>query len=172
MKHNRYCIENYPWHIILIANIVSISIYASGAIILSAVGLIPVVLYLVFILFLEFRLVKVSCTKCYYYDRYCAFGKGKLSALFFKKEEPSSFQQKNFSWYSLLPDMMVSIIPLVFGIYILLSGFSWIILLLMLVLILLSSFGNGWIRGSMACKYCKQKELGCQAEQLFNKNRK
>jgi hypothetical protein len=28
------------------------------------------------------------------------------------------------------------------------------------------------IRGSIACKYCKQRELGCPAEQMFAKKKK
>ncbi|MFH1684097.1 MAG: hypothetical protein ABIA67_04360 [Candidatus Margulisiibacteriota bacterium] len=27
----------------------------------------------------------------------------------------------------------------------------------------------GYLRGSLACKFCKQRELGCPAEQLFSK---
>jgi hypothetical protein len=37
---------------------------------------------------------------------------------------------------------------------------------------MLSMGGNAMLRGSLACKYCKQKELGCKAEQLFNKGKK
>ncbi len=172
MKANPACYENYPWHIIVIANLVGIAIYTAGALIISKLGIVPLVLYLVFIVILEVRLLKVSCTKCCYYNRYCAFGKGKLSALFFKKDDPSLFQAKNFNWYSLLPDILVSIIPLLLGIYLLISDFNWIILLLMLTLIILSSFGNGMVRGSMACAHCKQKELGCPADQFFTQSNK
>jgi hypothetical protein len=37
---------------------------------------------------------------------------------------------------------------------------------------LLTFIGNGLVRGSLACKYCKQREIGCPAEQLFNKKKK
>jgi len=39
------------------------------------------------------------------------------------------------------------------------------------MLILLTSAGNSYIRGSLACKYCQQRELGCPAEKLFNKEK-
>ena len=168
MKANCIYYENYPWHIIAIANLMNLVIYASGAIIMAKLGLIPLFLYMVYLIVLEVRLLKVSCTKCYYYDRYCAFGKGKLSAIFFKKNDPSLFSKKNFTWYSMIPDMLISVIPALIGIYLLIFDFNWIILSMMIILIALTSFGNGMVRGSLACNHCKQKKLGCPADQLFN----
>jgi hypothetical protein len=65
---------------------------------------------------------------------------------------------------------LVLIFPLVGGIIILIMDFTWLILVLMVILVVLSLGGNALIRGSLACKYCKQRELGCPAEQLFNKS--
>jgi hypothetical protein len=106
---------------------------------------------------------------CYYYDKVCAFGKGKLSALLFQKGDPQKFAQNQIRWRDLVPDFLVLIFPLIGGIVLLVMAFNWIILILLVVLITLSFAGNAFIRGSYACKYCKQKELGCPAEQLFNK---
>jgi len=44
-----------------------------------------------------------------------------------------------------------------------------IVLFALLLLIVLSTTGNAFIRGTFTCKYCKQRDLGCPAEQLFNK---
>ncbi len=172
MKANTIYYKNYPWHIIFISNFVSILIYIAGALILAGLGLLVVYLYIAYIVILEIRLLKVSCTKCCYYNRFCAFGKGKLSALIFKKKDPALFQAGNFNWYSLLPDMLVLFIPLLAGIYLLIFDFNWLIPILMVLLIGLGTFGNGYIRGSLACNHCKQKELGCLAEQFFNKDNK
>ena len=43
------------------------------------------------------------------------------------------------------------------------------LLALLLALTALSTAGNAVIRGSFACKYGKQRLVGCPAEQLFNK---
>ena len=69
-------------------------------------------------------------------------------------------------------DFMVLIFPLIGGIILLIRDFTWLILILMVILVILSMGGNAILRGSLACKYCKQKELGCPAEQLFNKGKK
>jgi hypothetical protein len=39
---------------------------------------------------------------------------------------------------------------------------------LLVVLVFLSLAGNAIIRGSFACKYCRQREIGCPAEKLFS----
>ena len=38
-----------------------------------------------------------------------------------------------------------------------------------IVLLLLGFFGNAIVRGKLACNYCKQKEIGFPAEQLFER---
>jgi hypothetical protein len=67
---------------------------------------------------------------------------------------------------------MVSIFPAIGGIVLLVRDFSWLILLLLITLLALSSGGNAVIRGSFACRHCKQREIGCPAERLFSKETK
>lgn len=164
--------ENYPVWIILTSNFLSLAIYALGAYILAQLGLIWLILYLAYLLILEVRLLKGHCIHCYYYGKYCAFGQGKLSSLFFKKGSPEKFTHLKLTWKSLVPDFLVSLIPILIGIILLIINFSWLILILVVLLVLFSSLGNGFVRGSCACKYCKQRELGCPAERLFNKTKK
>ncbi len=166
------CYEKYPFWIVLISNLVSIAIYAIGAYIIYQLGIIWLALYLIYILILEFRLMKKSCPNCYYYGKYCAFGRGKLSAIFFKRgDDPKRFSQHPLKWKDLFIDFMVSLIPIVVGVILLIIHFDILILLSIILLIVLSSVGNGFVRGSLACKYCKQRELGCPAEKLFKKNK-
>jgi hypothetical protein len=92
--------------------------------------------------------------------------------MFFKKGNPERFTGKEISWKDLIPDFLVLIFPLVGGIIALIMDFTWLVLVLMVILVVLSSSGNALIRGSLACKYCKQRELGCPAVQLFDKSAK
>jgi hypothetical protein len=126
-----------------------------------------------FCLWIELRIFRGSCVNCYYYGKTCGLGRGKLCGLVFKKGNPEGFAEKEVSWKDLIPDFLVLIFPLIGGIIILIRDFTWLILALMVVLAILWLGGNALIRGSLACKYCKQKELtGCPAEQLFNKGAK
>jgi hypothetical protein len=164
--------ENYPCGIMLISNFVSIMIYLIGAIIIAQLGTIWVGAYLFYVVFLEIRLIKQHCVNCYYYGKYCAFGKGKISSRFFKKGSSRNFIKCKITWRDILPDFLVSIIPLIIGIVLLVLNFSWLLLILIVLLVILTSAGNGFVRGSLACKYCKQREIDCPAEQLFNKKKK
>lgn len=161
-----HCYENYPLKIVVLSNLLSISIYITGAFIIYQIGWLYSTLYLIYCLILEIRILKTSCVNCYYYGKTCGFGKGRLSALFFKKGDPSKFTQKELKWKDMIPDMLVFIVPTLAGIFLLLSNFSWLIMALILVLLTLSLFGNALIRG-LTCNKCKQKDLGCPAQDLF-----
>lgn len=163
------CYESYPLWMVILSSSLSISTYIIGAYILYGLGIIFTVLYLLFCLTMEVRLLRKGCTSCYYYGKTCAFGKGRLSPYFFKKGDPSLFTNKEVSWYAVLPDFLVFLFPLAGGILILFNGFNWSILLLIIIILILSLGGNAFIR-SLTCKHCKQRELGCPAAELFGKN--
>ncbi|MDO9044489.1 MAG: hypothetical protein Q7U35_04200 [Methanobacteriaceae archaeon] len=166
-----HCYENYPLKIVFLSNILILSIYIIDAAIIYNLGWFYSVLYLIYCLILEIKVLKTGCVNCYYYGKICGFGKGRLSALFFKKGDPSKFSHKELKWKDMIPDMLVFIVPTLAGIFILLSNFSWLILSLIAVLLILSLFGNALIRG-LTCPKCKQSELGCPAQDLFQKNEK
>ncbi len=167
------CYENYPFWIILLSNFVSLAIYAIGAYIISNIGLVwLLILYILFIVFLEIQLLlRKSCVNCYYYGKACAFGKGKLVCLFFKKGDSQEFNRKQPTLKDILPDILVSVIPIVAGIVLLIIDFNWVILVMILLLLLLTTVGNAIIRGSLACRHCVQREIGCPAEQLFKRDK-
>lgn len=164
--------ENYPFLTIIISNLISFAIYLSGAFIISQIGPFWLALYLFYILGLEIKVLKSSCVNCYYYGKLCSFGKGKISSCLFKKGNPRNFKKRSITWKDVLPDFLVSIIPLIAGIALLILNFNWLIFASIIALVILNSSGNAFVRGSMACKFCKQREIGCPSEKLFNKKGK
>lgn len=161
--------ENYPLWFVLVSNLLSFSIYGIGIFIIAKLGLFWVIAYLLFILLLECRLLWHSCKYSCYYGKYCAFGKGKLCALLFKKGDPRVFVNTKIIWKSLVPDFLVFLIPLITGIILLIIHFNLTLILILILLLFLGFGGNAIVRGTLACKYCKQREIGCHAERLFNK---
>lgn len=161
----------YPTGIVIITGIFSLVIYLVGSIILYQAGLGWMLLYLAYLLFMEIRLISVHCPNCYYYNRLCAFGKGKLSGIFFKKGQAERFSCKSFTWKDMIPDLLVYLIPIMAGIIVLFLDFSWPILILMVIFTLLNFSGNAYIRGHLACNHCKQAEMGCPALELFSRNK-
>jgi hypothetical protein len=166
---NSLTYEKFPSWIVIVSSLHSVLIYFLGAFIVLQLGWIAVGAFLAYVSFLEYRLLSKHCVNCYYWGKICGFGKGKISSWFFKKGDISKFCAKKFTWKDMIPDLMVSLVPFVVGIVFLIVSFNIILLMAVLLLIALSTAGNGFIRGSLACKYCKQRELGCYAEQLFNK---
>jgi len=162
------CHEDYPVSTVIVSNLVPFVIWITGAFIISLIGLPWALLYLLFVLALEFRLVSGHCRDCYYFGKTCAFGKGRLSALFFRRGDPEAFTQLKIGWKDLVPDFLVFLVPVIAGIVILVWQFSWTILLLIIVLFILGFAGNAFVRGHLACRFCKQRELGCPAERLFD----
>jgi hypothetical protein len=94
---DRACFDHYPSWIVVLSNLVGLGIWALGAFILSGFGVIWSFPYLAYCIWLEFRLLKHSCTDCYYYGRVCAFGKGVLCALLFRKGDPRQFANRQIS---------------------------------------------------------------------------
>ena len=163
--------ENYPGWMVLRANLVSLSIYMLGIYLLGRVGIIYAGLYLLYCLWVELKLFQGSCANCYYYGKWCSLGRGKLCALWFPKGNPQKFIDRKVIWRDVVPDFLVFIFPLIGGVINLFQDFSWIVVGALVALGALSFEGNALVRGMLACKHCKQRDLGCPAAQLFNQSK-
>jgi hypothetical protein len=163
--------ENYPVWIVVVSNLVSLLTYFIGAFIIYQIGLVWLALYLLYILVLEVRLLKKSCINCYYFGKTCAFGKGRLSCLLFRKGDAKKFVDCQLTWKDIVPDFMVSVIPMLAAVGLLVMKFDWLVLALLMALLVLGFAGTAAVRTKLACRFCKQRALGCPAERLFGKNR-
>ena len=159
--------ENFPAPLVAVSVLVTSSIYALGAFILSGYGPVVTGAYLLYCAFFEVRVMKQSCVNCYYYGKRCGLGRGKISAYLFPQGDPRLFARMNITWTTLIPDVLIMLLPLFGGIILLVRSFSWLVALGMVLLVALSLGGNAFVRGQIACKYCKQREIGCPAEKLF-----
>jgi hypothetical protein len=94
--------ENFPGRMVAFSLLVNYSIYTLGAVIISGLGAFAVALYLLFCLGNELHIMRMSCVDCYYYGKRCAFGRGKIASLLFKRGDPKRFIAKTISWKELL----------------------------------------------------------------------
>jgi hypothetical protein len=161
--------DNFPRSLVLFTIFVTASIYVVGAGILYGFGPAMTALYLLFAVGNEIHVMKKNCVDCYYYGKWCSFGRGKLAALLFPQGDPKRFIAKRISWIDLLPDMLVLVFPLVGGSALLIQRFSWGLTMLIALFLGLALGGNYAVRSRIACTYCRQRELGCPAEQFFDK---
>jgi hypothetical protein len=159
--------ENYPARMVAVSVLVTVSIYALGALILTGLGPVVTAIYLLYCAYFEVRVMRHSCVNCCYYGKVCALGRGKISAYLFPQGDPGIFACMNFTWTALIPDMLIMLLPLFGGVILLVRSFSWMVAAGMVLLVALSLGGNSFVRRQIACKYCKQREIGCHAEKFF-----
>jgi hypothetical protein len=165
---NSKIFDRFPTWMALIGLSVSASIYLLGGLILSHFGILAGIGYLAFCAFVELAVLRGSCAHCFYYGKVCGLGKGRLCSLMVKRGDPHRFTEREVTFRDVIPEMLVPILPLVGGLIVLLRRFDWVDLAAILLILLLASFGNGFVRGALACRYCAQRELGCPAQKLFN----
>jgi len=81
--------------------------------------------------------------------------------------------EKQVTLKDMLPDFLAFLAPIAVGGWVLTYSFNWLLLFLIVFLFLLGFLGNAIVRGTLACRHCKQKTLGCPADRLFGgkKNR-
>jgi hypothetical protein len=135
--------ENFPGWIVILSNLGSFIIYTLGFMIMYKLGLIISLLYLLYVFILEYRIIRYHCVDCYYWGKTCGFGKGRISSILFKKGDISRFCIKDMTFKNLIPDLLVSLIPIVAGIVFLILKFDFILLFAVLLLILLTTFEIG-----------------------------
>lgn len=160
-------LDEYPARISAVALFLELAVLALGASLMARLGAVPLALYLALWLWLWAGVLKNSCSSCFYYGRTCGLGKGRLAALLFARGDPSRFAAREVTPRDLLPDLAVALVPVLAGLALLLRGFSWPLAGLLAAILALSSAGNGYVRGTLVCPRCRQRELGCPAERLF-----
>jgi len=171
MKEKK-CFENYPAWIVFITNLVYISVHLAGLYLVYLVWPVLVIPFLIYLAYIELSIYKHGCVNCYYYGKICAFGRGKIAKILLKKGDSKKFTEKTVSFKDFLPSSMPIVITLIAGIYLLLQGFSWIILILMLWPVIVMFAGNPVIYGELACQHCKQCKIGCPVSEFFMKRAK
>ncbi len=159
--------ESYPLPGVVLCNVFDAIVALLGAYILWPYGLAVPIIYLVYVAYQEFLILKEGCIHCYYYGKLCFCGKGICAAKLLKKGDPRRFTEKQFTWKSLLPTFMITLLPMAFGAILLAIQFDWLRLGAIVSVGILGFPGQGVIH-RWACKHCKQREIGCPACELFS----
>jgi len=69
--------ENFPAPMVAVSVLVTISIYALGALILAGLGTVVTAGYLLYCALFELWVMKKSCVNCCYYGKVCRSGQGE-----------------------------------------------------------------------------------------------
>jgi hypothetical protein len=164
--------ESYPWYIIFITSIVTLLVCLSGAYIMFRLHWITGVLYIIFLIIMEFHIYKEACPYCCYYGKFCAFGRGVVAKIFFKKGDPKKFCEKQITFKNFIPQMIGLGIPIIIGIILLISRGFHTLTLIAIIYPILSWFAiNPIMYGKLACAHCKQGSICCPALEFFSKRK-
>ena len=150
-------LEEYPKSKIIVSNLIMIFWIALGTI--ACWFLYPLIawIYLAFAIIMVFVVLrKLVCTNCYYYDKWCNIGWGKLSALFFKKGDVEKFSTSFGIKIAPFAYGSLTFIPLVVLTISMIKRFSFY-KLAVFVFILFIGFYSGAISRKRACAKCKMR---------------
>ena len=138
MKQTMY--DGFPWPVVVLCTTVGLSIYLIGAYLLFRLSSGSALVYAMFCVWIEWRILTASCRRCYYYGKRCAFGKGLVCSWLLTQLPSEEFARRQVSWRDVAPDFLVSLIPLGAGVVLLVRGFSWLVVSLMILIMLLNVY--------------------------------
>ena len=154
------CYESFPKTTVIYNLLTLGGAMVIGVIVLAQVGIWVGVGYLALLALTGYSMLALICARCYYYDRRCATGVGKVVALFFKKGQEEEFGQTASQKAVMLFLVIVLLLPLVGGIASLVVGYSTLRLVLLVVLVALLVVGLA-PHPRLVCSHCKLAEKGC-----------
>jgi hypothetical protein len=150
-------LEKYPKSSIILRNFLIFLWIALGT--LACWFLYPLAawIYLVFAIIMVFVIMRrLVCIDCYYYDKWCCIGWGKLSALFFKKGDIEKFNTSVGFKLAPITYGLLSLIPLILIIISLVQNFT-VSKIIVLLLLFSVSFYIGVISRKKVCANCMMR---------------
>ena len=163
VKFYKQGLKEYPKSSIFMGNFLMMAWIALGTIACWFFYPLIALIYLAFaVTMVGVVLRKLLCTNCYYYDKWCCMGWGKLSALLFKKGDIKQFNISIGQKLAPLTYGLLTIIPLILIVISIFQEFS-ISKIVVLIFLLLISFYSGAINRKKTCAKCKMRLIckGC-----------
>jgi hypothetical protein len=154
------CYESFPKTTVIYNLLTLGGALVIGVIVLAQLGVWVGMGYLVLLTLVGYGMLALVCARCYYYDRRCATGVGKVVALFFKKGQEEEFGQMASQKGITLLLAVVLLLPLVGGVVSLVVGYSTLRLVLLVALVALLVAGLA-PHPRLVCSHCKQAEKDC-----------
>ena len=159
--------ENYPLSTVLTVILLFLLVYTAGAFVMFTLHWVTGVLFIIFILVLEFSIYKEACVGCYYYGKRCGFGRGLIAPMFFKKGSAKAFE-KDFTWKDFIPQTILVAVPVLVGVALMVSrGFMIPILIAIIYPVFNWFVVNPILFGKLTCPHCKQGTICCPALKFF-----
>ena len=161
--------ESYPIYTTIAFWSVGLLNIAIGFYLLSLINSILSFLYIAYVTAVELQVYREGCVSCWYYGKSCASRRGRIAPKIFKRQDKKRFCEKKVTWKNLLPTILVSAIPVAAGVYVMALGFTYVILGLTIIPLLIWFVGNPLVYGNLVCPHCRQGRICCPASEFFGK---
>jgi hypothetical protein len=149
--------EQYPMSRIIIGNILIALWLIVGCVAVWFYSPILATIYLIVaVLTVYIILRKLVCTNCYYYDKWCSMGWGKIASALFKRGNIEQFNESIGLRLAPIVYGLLTIFPLIVVLLVLIFEFDYYKLAVLVILLFFSVY-SGSISRKSACADCKMK---------------
>jgi len=150
--------ENYPLWRVFVGNLIMLLGLVVGTVAIWFINPIAAGVYLILAVLLVYVVMrKLVCTNCYYYNKWCSMGWGKLAALMFKQGKIEDFNKSIGITLAPLVYGLLTFIPIVIVILLLIFAFDYPKLSVLIILVFFAVY-SGSVGRRSACSDCKMKE--------------
>lgn len=159
VKLNEKGKEQYPMSRVVLGNILMILWIVVGTIAVWFFSPIIATLYLIVaVITVFFILRKLVCTNCYYYDKWCSLGWGKLAAALFKQGRIEEFNESIGLRLAPIIYGLLTIFPLVVVLVAIIAEIDFYKIAVLIILLFFSVY-SGSISRRSACASCKMNAM-------------
>jgi hypothetical protein len=142
---------------LILSNFLNFSTYVLGAVIMSFLGLLFLIIYVIFCSLAVIMFLKVICTYCPSYGKdKCSSGYGKVAAWLFPKSDPKKFSRMFKAYIPILS--IIWFMPLVTSLYLLYIKFSLNLTIILIVFILIAFILLPYYSRVHSCKKCPNQK--------------
>ena len=150
-------LESFRFSTVLFGNLMMFIWLVLGTIAVWFINPLLAGLYLAIALILVYIILrKLLCTNCYYYDKWCGLGWGKLTAKMFKKGDIEKFNDSIGIRLAPMIYGLLTVIPFILIIVSIILVFDYTKIGVFVLLLIVSFYSSG-IGRKAACSNCKMK---------------
>lgn len=151
--------EQYPLSRVILGNSIMILWIVVGTIAVWFFSPIIATIYLTVAVILVYLVLrKIVCTNCYYYDKWCSLGWGKLAAALFKQGKIEEFNESIGLRVAPIVYGLLTIFPLIVVVVAIIAEIDYY-KIAVLVILLFISFYSGSLSRKSACASCKMNTM-------------
>ncbi len=149
--------EQYPMSRIIIGNILIALWLIVGTVAVWFFSPVLATVYLIVAaLSVYIILRKLVCTNCYYYDKWCSMGWGKIASALFKRGNIEQFNESIGLRLAPIVYGLLTIFPLIVVLVVLILEFDFYKLAVLVILLFFAVY-SGSVSRKSACADCKMK---------------